>query len=253
MAVPQKVTAFRDFASQLAVQVVEQLCTEYEREVSQLWNDCVVYRHELERVAALLGSQLVRERQLHELLEKVADHQSSIASAVQMQAQHSPDSNALHQLVDHIVAQHQGILGNTLQGVSQAHSVTHAHVNQAKQLQDAIGSTESELARIMQLLQQPLVNEVLPQPTVAQIPGTGPPWTPGSGSMALPQPMPPQSVPGPSYPAGPYTSPMVAPSTVRQAASYQPPPVSVQPMAMVPPTTYMPPQSAMMGAPPRMR
>lgn len=237
MVIPQKVGAFRDFAMQLAVQVVDQLCVEYEREVSQLYNDCLVYRHELERVAALLGSQLLRERELHNMLEKMADHQGNIASSAQMLAQQSPNSQALHELVDQLVAQHQGILGSTLQGMTQAHSVAHAHAAHAKQLQEPLISAENELVRITQMLQVPMINEVTPAPTVAQIPGTGVMYPGQGGSMALPMQGPPQT-----YAMGPINTSVMAssPPGMRPSPSpsYQPPPASVQSMGMVAPTTY---------------
>jgi len=251
MVIPQKVGAFRDFATQLALQVVEQLCVEYEREVSQLYNDCLVYRHELERVAALLGAQLLRERELHNMLEKMADHQGNIASSAQMLAQQSPNSQQLHELVDQLVAQHQGILGSTLQGMSQAHSVAHAHAAHAKQLQEPLISAENELVRITSMLQTPMINEVTPAPTVAQLPGTGVPYPGQGGSLAMQMPGPPPTyAPGPMQ--GPISAQVVAsPPGMRQATSYSPP-VSVQSMGVAP-TTYVSTTPPVMMGGPRMR
>mmetsp|Transcript_21751 Transcript_21751/g.49504 ORF Transcript_21751/g.49504 Transcript_21751/m.49504 type:complete len:249 (+) Transcript_21751:43-789(+) len=68
MVVEVKVRAFRDFATSLATQLVEQLCAEFEREVQYLYGDCSAYRGELGRVANLLSDQVQREKVLHEMM-----------------------------------------------------------------------------------------------------------------------------------------------------------------------------------------
>mmetsp|Transcript_11789 Transcript_11789/g.21469 ORF Transcript_11789/g.21469 Transcript_11789/m.21469 type:complete len:233 (+) Transcript_11789:42-740(+) len=68
MVVEVKVRAFRDFATSLATQLVEQLCAEFEREVQYLYGDCAAYRGELGRVATLLSDQVQREKVLHEMM-----------------------------------------------------------------------------------------------------------------------------------------------------------------------------------------
>ncbi|CAK9114491.1 unnamed protein product [Durusdinium trenchii] len=50
------------------MQVVDQLCTEFEREVSQMTQDIVRYRGELARCADLLAYQLGKEKQYHNML-----------------------------------------------------------------------------------------------------------------------------------------------------------------------------------------
>mmetsp|Transcript_44663 Transcript_44663/g.103174 ORF Transcript_44663/g.103174 Transcript_44663/m.103174 type:complete len:264 (+) Transcript_44663:55-846(+) len=75
-----KIAAFRDFATQLCGQVVEQLCQEYEREVNVMYQDLVQYRGELGRVADLLSGQLQREKQLHDMMETLLGHHESSVS-----------------------------------------------------------------------------------------------------------------------------------------------------------------------------
>mmetsp|Transcript_41375 Transcript_41375/g.74906 ORF Transcript_41375/g.74906 Transcript_41375/m.74906 type:complete len:216 (+) Transcript_41375:43-690(+) len=74
-----KIQAFRDFATQLCMQVVEQLCQEYEREVHVMYGDILQYRSELGRVADLLSGQIQREKQLHEMMETVLGHHEAIS------------------------------------------------------------------------------------------------------------------------------------------------------------------------------
>lgn len=50
------------------MQVVEQLCGEFEREVGQMTQDIVRYRGELARCADLLAFQLGKEKQYHNML-----------------------------------------------------------------------------------------------------------------------------------------------------------------------------------------
>jgi len=159
MAVLQKVTAFRSFLSQCLSQVADQVVQEFEHEVSKLHNDISMYRHELNRCAEILGHQLGRERQLHVLLEKQAEHQTSLASSTQFLALQKPTSQQLHDLVEQMSSQFEGVLGTALQGASQA-SVFSAHaLESAKQLQEPMISAEHEFARICQLLQVPVANE----------------------------------------------------------------------------------------------
>eukprot|EP00928_Gymnodinium_smaydae_P016551 TRINITY_DN16231_c0_g1_i2.p2 TRINITY_DN16231_c0_g1~~TRINITY_DN16231_c0_g1_i2.p2 ORF type:complete len:306 (-),score=49.78 TRINITY_DN16231_c0_g1_i2:59-871(-) len=183
----EKIQAFRTFASQLAAQVVEQLCTEYEREVSIMWNDLVSYRNELGRVAELLGTQLTRERQLHELVENMAGHHANIASSAQMAAQNQPNARALHEMVDQMFGQSASVLNTTIQGVSQAHAVARESHMSAKGLEEPLINAENEYQRIMQLLSSPLIPGQAPQPTVASPPSQRtPPATPAQVSTRGP-------------------------------------------------------------------
>merc|ERR550537_1071531 len=90
--VQQKIQAFRDFAMQIANQVSEQLCNEYEREMSNLWNDVLMYRNELDRVAQLLGTQLEREKKLHGVIEQMVGHTNNVNQHAQSLASQQPGS-----------------------------------------------------------------------------------------------------------------------------------------------------------------
>lgn len=167
------VSNFRDMFGHFMNQICEVAVQEFEREVSALYNDVMMYRHELTRVADLLGQQLARERQLHGMLEKIAEHQTSIAQSAQYLAQQSPDSAQVHTLVDQTLGQHVGILQQTLSGMSQAQNVISAGAQQAAQLKDQMITADNEFNRIMQLLSQPVVPGAAPLPTVARTPTQG--------------------------------------------------------------------------------
>jgi hypothetical protein len=240
-ATSQKIAAFRNFATQLAGQVVEQLCQEYEREVSVMWNDLVQYRNELGRVAELLGTQLQRERSLHEMLEGMAGHHANIANSAQMAAQQSPNAKHLHAMVDQIMGEHSHHVNSTLQGVSQAHAVAQSHAQNAKQLQEPLISAENEYNRIMNLLSQPMIPTAAPEPVRVQAPMTSrtPPMTPAapprmSTSMSVSAQPAPAAV-GPQMSVG-YAGHVVTQQTYRAApAQYAAPaPVAGAPMQMLP-------------------
>lgn len=163
-----KVDAFRGFASQLQGQVVEQLCQEFEREVGIMWNDLVQYRHELERVADLLGQQLIRERQLHEMLDAMAGQHATFANTASMAASQTPNSQALHEMVEQLFGQHSAAMNSTLQGVSQARQIAETHAASAKQLQEPLITAENEYNRIIQMLSTPMIPGQAPRATVAQ-------------------------------------------------------------------------------------
>lgn len=164
-----KVGAFREFASQLAVQVVEQLCGEFEREVNILYSDVWTYRVELERVAELLGHQLHRERQLHDMLATVGDVHSSVVAQMENLAQVQPDSKSIHDMIESLQGHQVNIINNGLSGVSEAVTVASGHAAQAKQLKEQSITAEHEFNRILQLLSQPLVPGAMPTPTAAPL------------------------------------------------------------------------------------
>lgn len=176
-----KVQAFRQFAGQLAAQVTEQLCEEFEREVQAMTSDLVTYRNELTRVAELLAHQLGRERQLHDMLGSMANHHTNLAN----QASKVPSSSnreALHQMVEQMFGETENIIVAHTQGWSQAASISQNHLENAKQLQDPLISAENELNRIMNMLQTSGIPAAMPAPTQARIPGT--PTRPGMTSVA---------------------------------------------------------------------
>eukprot|EP00929_Paragymnodinium_shiwhaense_P102889 TRINITY_DN66115_c0_g2_i1.p1 TRINITY_DN66115_c0_g2~~TRINITY_DN66115_c0_g2_i1.p1 ORF type:complete len:309 (+),score=45.06 TRINITY_DN66115_c0_g2_i1:93-929(+) len=179
-----KVEAFRSFASQLAGQVVEQLCQEFEREVAIMFEDILQYREELRRVADLLGSQLHRERQLHDMLETMAGHHANIHEAAHIAARQQPGTAALHDLVDQLFGQHQAALGSTLKGADTARSIAETHAMSSSQLQEPLISAENEYTRIMQLLSVPLVPDASPSPVILPA-TTSPPILSGSSTSTL--------------------------------------------------------------------
>mmetsp|Transcript_136796 Transcript_136796/g.236926 ORF Transcript_136796/g.236926 Transcript_136796/m.236926 type:complete len:253 (-) Transcript_136796:146-904(-) len=186
--VQQKVIAFREFAAQLAAQVVEQMSTEFEREVSVLYNDVLMYRGELTRVAELLGHQLGRERQLHQMMEKMHEHSTNIASSTQYLTAQSTSAQQLHDVLDQVLGQHKGQIAGTLSGVNQLHSSVERQLSQAKQMSDSLITAENEFSRITQLLQTPTITAVTPAPTVAfaSAPSTAPIRNPWKGSATPP-------------------------------------------------------------------
>lgn len=210
--VQQKIEAFRNFASQLASQVVEQLCVEYEREMSQMWNDLLMYRNELDRVAQLLGSQLEREKKLHGVIEQMVGHSAGVHQQAQMMAQQSPGSEQVHQWLDQFMGTHKDIMNQTVAGVGQANQVLAGHAaNAGAMKQDAV-NTENEFVRIVNLLRQPLVSNATPAPTIAAVPQLGGP--PSGGSVRFATPPPQGMMGGPSSPGG---FPQRAPYVVMQA------------------------------------
>lgn len=154
--VQEKIEAFRHFAGQLASQVVEQLCIEFEREVATLWNDVVIFRTELERVEELLGAQLQREKKLHGVIEQMLHHSANLHDRAQNLAKQQPRSEQMRDWVDEFMVQHSNILKQTVAGVGQATRVLSAHAANAHQLKADAVTAENEYARIANLLSQPL-------------------------------------------------------------------------------------------------
>lgn len=236
--VQQKIQAFRDFAGQLAAQVVEQMCQEFEREVSQLWNDVLMYRGELDRVAQLLGAQLEREKKLHGVIETMVGHSQNVHQQAQFLANQRPGSDQLHQWLEQFMGQHSDIMNQTVAGVGQANQVLLQQAATTSQMKEASITAENEFVRIVNLLRQPAIPEVAPAPTVARIPGSvnmppasapqlGPPM-PG-GMYATPPPttgqiMPTPGVvtPGPPSPGQLFGVPQRAPYVVMQAQPGRP-------------------------------
>jgi len=191
--VQQQIQAFRNFASQLATQVVEQMCTEYEREMSAIWNDACMYRAELERVEQLLGMQLEREKKLHGTIEEMLGHSNHMHEQCKNMASQSPGSDQLKQWVDQFTSQNANHLSQTVAGVSQANQVLNQQAAHANGLKQESISAEHEFVRIANLLKQPLVTSATPSPTVGVVPGSVVRNTdqygsmaPGSGSMIKP-------------------------------------------------------------------
>jgi len=201
--VPVKVNAFRQFASQLAAQVTEQLCAEFEREVSIITEELVVYRTELARCGELLAHQLGREKQLHGMLENIAGNTGSLASsAAEVGQRHSASEQTkaqMHDMVEQMFGHSSTLLNSTVNGVNEAHSVAHSHLAQAKELQNQSLNAENELNRIMSILGAPPIQAQTPRTTSAPVPQVPQPQMfPGqvSSSMGGMPPQSAQSMPG---------------------------------------------------------
>lgn len=172
--VAQKIEAFRNFASQLASQVTDQLCHEYEREVSQMWNELVMYRTELERVEQLLGAQLEREKKLHGVIEEMVAHSSNLNDHTNHLATQQPGKNdQLHNFLDHFTGRHSDILQQTLNGVGQANQVLSSQAAHANNMKQESVTAEHEFERIANLLQQPIESIQAPRPLVSTVPSSG--------------------------------------------------------------------------------
>eukprot|EP00929_Paragymnodinium_shiwhaense_P070121 TRINITY_DN35494_c0_g1_i1.p1 TRINITY_DN35494_c0_g1~~TRINITY_DN35494_c0_g1_i1.p1 ORF type:complete len:315 (-),score=71.96 TRINITY_DN35494_c0_g1_i1:31-975(-) len=171
-----KVQAFRQFANQLCIQVTEQLCEEFEREVNALTQDVLVYRNEMVRVAELLANQLGRERQLHEMLNSLAGHHANLATqAQQVSANKGPNKEAVHRIVEQMFGETENIINTHTQGWSQASAISQSHMDNAKQLQEPMISAENELGRIMSMLQQQGVSASVSQPAAVRSSAATPP------------------------------------------------------------------------------
>lgn len=165
-----RVQAFRDFAGQLAAQVTEQLCVEFEREISVIWNDVLMYRNELDRVAKLLGTQLEREKKLHGVIEEMIGHSTNVNNQAQFLAQQQPGSGHLHQVLEQVLGQHAELMNQTVAGVDQTTQVLSAHASNAHYMKQEAITAENEFVRIVNLLEQPLIPSTVPAPTKAAVP-----------------------------------------------------------------------------------
>merc|ERR550514_1835034 len=86
----------------------------------------------------------------------------------------------------------------TIGGMSEAHSVTQTHLQQAKELKNQSLTAENELNRILAILQQPPIQGTAPSPTIARVPQVAPLM---SGNMRLATPISPSQRPGFASPA----------------------------------------------------
>jgi len=229
--VQQKMDAFRDFAQQIAGQVVDQMCAEFEREVQTLWNDVLMYRNELDRVSKLLGMQIERENKLHGAIEQMVGFFPNVVNQTQQMTAQRPDSLQLHRLLEEHMGKHAELLNQTVAGMGQASALLQQHAANTAQWKKETLSAESEFQRIEQLLASPPVSSAMPSPLGTTKPNM--PVTPRSGSVTF------SSVPGSVNIRPPPGSPqsMVVPAFVPP----QPGPSMVQTMPIVPgPGQHMP-------------
>eukprot|EP00930_Biecheleria_cincta_P096767 TRINITY_DN88563_c0_g1_i1.p1 TRINITY_DN88563_c0_g1~~TRINITY_DN88563_c0_g1_i1.p1 ORF type:complete len:218 (+),score=37.11 TRINITY_DN88563_c0_g1_i1:65-655(+) len=123
-------TTFREVASQLAGELVQQLTQEHTREVTAMYQEVMALRNELQRVAELMQGYLQREKQLHDMMEQL--------------------TNTYQEATAHFHAAHS-------QFTDHAKHTTLNHDSQRRALVDPMRDTEQELQRIQALLAQPPV------------------------------------------------------------------------------------------------
>lgn len=207
--VQQKIQAFRQFASQLAQQVTEQLCAEFEREVGQVFEEAVQYRDELARVLVLLEQELDRQKKLHSVIEGMNGHASQLHEHAKNLASKNPgQGDELMHWFDKFTGMHLNLLNDTANGVAQGHGQIQNLAGQAGQLKNESITTEHEFTRIATLLHQPLIPTA---PGVGMAPGVRPVGAPAVTPGALRAPA--VGAPGrtPTPPRSPAaTSPLAA-------------------------------------------
>mmetsp|Transcript_17594 Transcript_17594/g.36757 ORF Transcript_17594/g.36757 Transcript_17594/m.36757 type:complete len:187 (-) Transcript_17594:53-613(-) len=124
---------FRQVATELANELVAQLTQEHTREVTAMYQEVLVLRSELQRVAELMQGYMQRERQLHEMMDQL--------------------TNTYQEATSHFHAAHS-------QFNDHAKTTTMSHQQQRQALVDPMRDTEMELQRINALLaQQPIPPE----------------------------------------------------------------------------------------------
>jgi len=156
---------FHEKALPLANQLCQKLEEEHVREVVRMYEEQWALRQELERVVNLMVTEMIpREKAVHDAMEKIND----------VYAQ------ATQHLHHHVSSMSQHAAG-----------VSSQHDTKRKELFDPLQDTEKELARIQNLLAQPVqVPPDLP-PEVAQKLGNGlspPPRRMGGGGYGSPPP-----------------------------------------------------------------
>jgi hypothetical protein len=174
-----KVNAFREFATQLAIQVTEQLCSEFEREVGLITEELVMYRTELARCGELLAHQLHREKELHGMLENIAgNHSMLVASAAEVgkteQQRQEIQRQHMRDMVEQMNQSSSAIQNQTIGGMNEAHVVTQTHLQQAKELKNKALTAENELNRILAILNQAPIQAQGPAPTIVRVPQVAP-------------------------------------------------------------------------------
>ncbi|CAK9031413.1 Uncharacterized protein SCF082_LOCUS19632 [Durusdinium trenchii] len=186
-----KVNAFRNFC----LQIVDQLCIEFEREVTQMSKDILLYRGELARCADLLAFQLGKEKEYHNMLENIAGNSNMLAGKAaevgQKHGAHDVTKQQMHQLLEEMFAGGKGALADSFGGLDEHRQLAEKHLMSSAELQNQSQAVAKELDNILQTLNQPPVSyrdaPVMMGPSQMQGPSRpqsfgGPPM----GGMALP-------------------------------------------------------------------
>lgn len=119
---------FRDIASQLANELVNQLTEEHNREVNAMYEEVLMLRGELQRVGELMQAYLAREKQLHEMMDML--------------------NNTYAEATAHFHHTHSQFLEHAKN--------TSGQLDRRSHLADASRDTARELARIQAILAQPV-------------------------------------------------------------------------------------------------
>eukprot|EP00434_Breviolum_minutum_P028420 symbB.v1.2.025142.t1/scaffold2424.1/size79531/4 len=125
-----KVVAFRSYCMQL----VDQLCVEFEREVNQMSKDILLYRGELARCADLLAFQLGKEKEYHNMLENIAGNTSMLvgkaAEVGQKHGAHDATKQQMHQMLEDMFAGGKGALADNFGGLDEHRQLAEKHLGE---------------------------------------------------------------------------------------------------------------------------
>jgi len=179
-----KVVAFRSYCMQL----VDQLCVEFEREVNQMSKDILLYRGELARCADLLAFQLGKEKEYHNMLENIAGNTSMLvgkaAEVGQKHGAHDATKQQMHQMLEDMFAGGKGALADNFGGLDEHRQLAEKHLMNSAELQNQSQAVAKELDNIMRTLNEAPVSyreaPVMMGPSQMQGPprqnfGNGPP------------------------------------------------------------------------------
>lgn len=179
-----KVNAFRSYC----IQLVDQLCVEFEREVNQMSKDILLYRGELARCADLLAFQLGKEKEYHNMLENIAGNSSMLvgkaAEVGQKHGQHDATKQQMHQMLEDMFAGGKGALADSFGGLDEHRQLAEKHLMSSAELQNQSQAMAKELDNILRTLNEAPVSyreaPVMMGPSQMQGPprqnfGNGPP------------------------------------------------------------------------------
>lgn len=179
-----KVNAFRSYC----IQLVDQLCVEFEREVNQMSKDILLYRGELARCADLLAFQLGKEKEYHNMLENIAGNSSMLvgkaAEVGQKHGQHDATKQQMHQMLEDMFAGGKGALADSFGGLDEHRQLAEKHLMSSTELQNQSQAVAKELDNILRTLNEAPVSyreaPVMMGPSQMQGPprqnfGNGPP------------------------------------------------------------------------------
>ncbi|CAJ1418737.1 unnamed protein product, partial [Effrenium voratum] len=144
------------------MQVVDQLCHEFEREVGQMTQDIVRYRGELARCADLLAFQLGKEKQYHSMLENIAGNTTNlVGKAAEVGQKHTANEGVkiqMHQLLEQMFEGGKGAYVEGFGGLDEHRQIAETHLQTSAELQNQSLAVQKELDNILNALQVPPVS-----------------------------------------------------------------------------------------------